>query len=46
MSTLGVIGNFSSQPDALDLWREVERHEELCTVKGDPIPWVVQIVKN
>jgi hypothetical protein len=30
--------------DALEPWREVGRPEGLCAVKGDPIPWVVQVV--
>jgi hypothetical protein len=31
-----------SQP-VLEPWREVGRPEGLCVVKGDPIPWVVQV---
>jgi hypothetical protein len=32
------------QLSALEPWREVGRLEGLCVVKGDPIPWVVQVV--
>jgi hypothetical protein len=27
----------------LEPWREVGRPKGLCAVKGDPIPWVVQL---
>jgi hypothetical protein len=28
---------------AFEPWREVERPEGLCEVKGDLIPWVLQV---
>jgi hypothetical protein len=37
---------FTSQPSALEPRREVGRPEGLCEVKGDPIPWVVQVERK
>jgi hypothetical protein len=34
---------FPSQVIALEPGREVGRPKGLCAVKGDPIPWVVQV---
>jgi len=41
VSTHGVVGIILGQLGALEPWREVERPEGLCVVKGDPILWVV-----
>jgi hypothetical protein len=44
--TLRVYERIYGQPNALITWREVGRPEGLCGVKGDLIPWVVQVVGN
>jgi hypothetical protein len=46
VSTPGVVGRIYGQLGALEPWREVGRPKGLCAVKGDPIPWVVQVVGN
>jgi hypothetical protein len=46
VSTPEVAGRIPGQLGTMEPWRELGRLEGLCVVKGDPIPWVVEVVGN